>query len=228
MLMRTIIYCGPSLSRTRLNEITDADIAPPIRRGDLESNGGYEVYVILDGEFSQSLSVSPKEILQVLDRGKVVIGAASMGALRAAEMAPCGMIGVGWIYERFAAAAVRREDDVALAYSPLDGAPCSVPMVNIEYWTETLEAKGHLSRKERAVAVRAARRVFFADRTKARLMSALEQALGRDRLDSLLDLTGGEIPDIKAADAELAIRFAANLRTETSSSEQSRTLEISA
>src|SRR4051812_39325726 len=126
--MKTVIFCGPSLDRSKLRRITQADVADPIRRGDLANWIDHEVLVILDGEFAQSLSVSPKEILRALDAGKTVIGAASMGALRAAELAPYGMIGIGWIYNRFVHASVRREDDVALTYSPLDFSPHTVPM----------------------------------------------------------------------------------------------------
>jgi TfuA protein len=48
----------------------------------LERFEHFDRFLILDGEFAQNLSVSPKEILRLLDAGKEVVGAASMGALR--------------------------------------------------------------------------------------------------------------------------------------------------
>jgi hypothetical protein len=206
--MKTVVFCGPSLDRSTLERITRADIAAPIRRGDLETWREHDVFVILDGEFAQSLSVSPKEILRALDAGKTVIGAASMGALRAAELAAYGMIGIGWIYDRFVRASVRREDDVALTYSPVDFVPHTVPMVNVEYWLAGLYADGDVSRQERAIAARRARRIFYADRTEKRLLAALEETLGRTRLTALLQKTEGTIPDIKSIDAEQAVLFA--------------------
>jgi hypothetical protein len=103
--MKTIIFAGPSISHQQLADMTTADLAPPIRRGDIARFADYDLFVIIDGEFGQNLSVSPKEILGVLKMQKVVLGASSMGALRASELDTCGMIGVGWVYEHFASAA---------------------------------------------------------------------------------------------------------------------------
>jgi len=220
--MKTVIFCGPSLARSTLERITRADIADPIRRGDLERWLEHDLFVILDGEFAQSLSVSPKEILRALDAGRTVIGAASMGALRAAELSSYGMIGIGWIYNRFARASVRREDDVALTYSPVDFVPHTVPMVNVEYWLADLYARGEISRQERAVLARRARKIFFAERTEQRLMARLAEALSATRLARLLQATDGQIPDIKSIDAEQAVVFADRLARASASHSSSR------
>jgi len=220
--MKTVIFCGPSLPRSTLERITRADIADPIRRGDLERWLEHDLFVILDGEFAQSLSVSPKEILRALDAGRTVIGAASMGALRAAELSSYGMIGIGWIYNRFARASVRREDDVALTYSPVDFVPHTVPMVNVEYWLADLYARGEISRQERAVLARRARKLFFAERTEQKLMARLAEALGATRLARLLQATDGQIPDIKSIDAEQAVVFADRLARASASHSSSR------
>ncbi len=213
--MKSVVFCGPSLDRSTLTRMTRADIADPIRRGDLDKWMQHDVFVILDGEFAQSLSVSPKEILRALDAGKTVIGASSMGALRAAELSGYGMIGIGWIYNRFVHAAVRREDDVALTYSPVDFAPHTVPMVNVEYWLEHLCADGAISRRERAAIARRARTIFYAERTETKLLAGLEQMLGHSRLTTLLQKTAGRITDIKSLDAEQAVVFADRLARES-------------
>ena len=54
-----------------------------MRRGDLLECSPGRMVVIIDGEFGQKFSVSPKEILRLLDQRTCVIGASSMGALRA-------------------------------------------------------------------------------------------------------------------------------------------------
>ena len=122
----------------------------PLRSGAATSTRWthHDVIVILDGEFGQSLSVSPKEILAVLERGKTVIGASSMGALRASELDRHGMIGIGWVYEHFRRSAVRRDADVALVYAPFDFKPMTVPMVDVEYWMEHALAAGSIMPKE--------------------------------------------------------------------------------
>ena len=57
--------------------------------------------LIIDGLFDQQLAVWHKEILWALAQGVRVYGAASMGALRAAELAAFGMVGVGAIFQAF-------------------------------------------------------------------------------------------------------------------------------
>src|SRR3979411_959136 len=139
--MKTIVFSGPSIAEAEVHRVAFPH-APPIKRGDLAAVDDYDVIVILDGEFGQNMSVSPKEILAVLDKGKAVIGAASMGALRASGLDRCGMIGVGWVYDYFRRSAVRRDADVALVYSPFDFKPMTVPMVDTESSVERAQAGG--------------------------------------------------------------------------------------
>jgi TfuA protein len=194
------------------------DIAPPIRRGDIDRFFSYDLFVIIDGEFGQNLSVSPKEILSVLNAKKIVIGASSMGALRASELDTCGMIGVGWVYEHFASAAIRRDDEVALAYSPLDLSPITVPTIDIEYWTTLLWEGGLISAKKKKIICQATRKIFYAERTESRLTRELERTIGPTRLRHLLTHTSGVLPNIKYLDAIRAVeleRSACNLLTRT-------------
>jgi hypothetical protein len=209
--MKTIVFSGPSIAGAEVHRLAACTHAPPIKRGDLAAVDDYDVFVILDGEFGQNMSVSPKEILAVLDRGKTVIGAASMGALRASELDRNGMIGVGWVYDHFRRSAVRRDADVALVYSPFDFKPMTVPMVDLEYWMEQTSAAGLISNKERALLLKLARNIFFAERTADRLMGALRHAIGGDTLDSLLAFSGGTIPNVKSIDAAEAVRLGASL-----------------
>ena len=209
--MKTIVFFGPSIAESEVRKLAAVTHAPPIKRGDLAAVDDYDVIVILDGEFGQNMSVSPKEILAVLESGKTVIGASSMGALRASELDRSGMIGVGWVYEYFRRGAVRRDADVALVYSPFDYKPMTVPMVDVEYWMEQVFAAGLIRGKERAALLKAARTLFFADRTPERLTDALRRAIGSDALDSLLVSSGGTIPNVKSVDAAEAVRLGASL-----------------
>ena len=206
-----MVFCGPSIAETEVQRLAPCICAPPIKRGDLAAAGDYDVVVILDGEFGQNLSVTPKEILAVLDRGTTVIGAASMGALRASELDRSGMIGVGWVYDYFRRCAVRRDADVALVYSPFDFKPITVPMVDLEYWMERASAAGLIAGRERALLLKLARTIFFADRTPDRVLDELRRAVGGDRLNSLLAFSGGTIPSVKAVDAAEAVRLGATL-----------------
>ena len=210
--MKTIVFSGPSIAESEVRRLAPVTHAPPVKRGDLAAADDYDILVILDGEFGQNLSVSPKEILAVLERGKTVIGAASMGALRASELDRSGMIGVGWVYHYFRRCAVRRDADVALVYSAFDFMPMTVPIVDLEYWMQQACAAGLIGNRESSLLLKIARKIFFADRTPERLMTALRGALGGGTIDSLLAFSGGTIPNVKSADAAEAVRLAASLQ----------------
>jgi hypothetical protein len=209
--MKTLIFYGPSITACEVTRLTTATHAPPIKRGDLDAIDDHAVIVILDGEFGQNFSVSPKEILRAIERGKIVIGASSMGALRASELDRSGMIGIGWVYNHFRGCAVRRDDDVALVYCPFELKPMTVPVIDVEYWVSLLLADGHITRKDKARFVRVARSIFFSDRTEERLIEAFRHAFGAQRVDWLLKATGGGMPNIKALDAQAAIHLANSL-----------------
>lgn len=209
--MEAIVFYGPSISAAELDGLMPATHAPPIRRGDLDAVGHHDVIVILDGEFGQNFSVSPKEILAVIEQGKTVIGASSMGALRASELDRHGMIGIGWVYEYFRRSEVRRDADVALVYAPFDFKPMTVPMVDVEYWMKQALAAGLIADQQRTTALKAARKIFFAERTSEKLLDALRDAIGAPLLALLLEQSGGTIPNVKRADAVEAVCFAASL-----------------
>jgi TfuA protein len=210
--MKTIVFSGPSIAEAEVRRLAAVSHAPPVKRGDLAAVADYDIFVIIDGEFGQNLSVSPKEILAVLECGKTVIGAASMGALRASELDRSGMIGVGWVYQYFRRCAVRRDADVALVYSPFDFKPMTVPVVDLEYWMEQAGAAGLIDRRGRSRLLKIARNIFFADRTPKRLMEALRDAFDNDMIDSLLAFSGGTIPNVKSADAAEAVSLGASLQ----------------
>jgi hypothetical protein len=214
--MRPIVYLGPSLPCAEARQLIDAEFRPPVRRGDLAAEESGRVIVILDGEFGQSLSVSPKEILARTDRGFRVVGASSMGALRAAELAAFGVEGYGWIFEGYRTGRIVGDDEVALMYSPPCGPALTVPLVNVRYWLDRVLAEGVIDDSTRRRVFRRARAIYFGDRTPARLLQELRQLLGAAALQSLLASAGGAIPDVKAEDARLALRtVAATLRDGT-------------
>ncbi|MFF3729381.1 TfuA-like protein [Streptomyces sp. NPDC002476] len=95
-------------------------LLPPVAAGDLLAlplTDG-DVVGIVDGYFHQVRAVPHKEILAVLDRGAEVLGAASMGALRAAELDAFGMRGVGRVYQDYRDGRIEADDEVALLHGP--------------------------------------------------------------------------------------------------------------
>jgi hypothetical protein len=146
-----LVYLGPSLPWTKAREILPgATYRPPARQGDIVTdvvNLSPERIILIDGEFRNNLSVWHKEIVYALQYPGVqaVYGAASMGALRAAELDFLGMVGIGKIYEWYRDEVTEDDSEVALSYAVRDGpdGPLfylnSIPLVDIRAGVEHYE-----------------------------------------------------------------------------------------
>src|SRR5690606_24320898 len=122
---------------------------------------------LVDGHYQQVGAVWHKEILHALSAGAAVFGAASMGALRAAECEAFGMVPVGAIARRYCAGALYDDADVALTNGPaeLGFPPLTEPMVDVEATLAHLTSHGLVTPAQARAISAAARAVFFADRT---------------------------------------------------------------
>ena len=76
---------------------------------------------LIDGVFERVLPVWHKEILWAMTQGIHVFGAASMGALRAAELHAFGMVGVGRIFADYRDGVLEADDEVAVLHGPGGG-----------------------------------------------------------------------------------------------------------
>lgn len=133
------VYAGLSLDAvTARRALPTAGIADPIRRGDLyrDYERGTRCFLVIDGEFDQSWAVSAGEILDVLRAGAVVFGSSSIGALRAAEVAPYGMVGVGRIFELVRASPVFMDDWLGHLFDPFTMRPATLPFVEVLFALE--------------------------------------------------------------------------------------------
>src|SRR5207248_1241809 len=116
--MTTIVFVGPTLSAEEVRaRLPGAIVRPPAAVGDILRARATRI-ALIDGYFERMAAVWHKEILIAMERGTAVWGAASMGALRAAELARFGMIGVGAIYRAFARGELEADDEVAVAHLP--------------------------------------------------------------------------------------------------------------
>ena len=118
---------------------------------------------IIDGVFAQDLAISPREIREAISRGVVVYGAASMGALRAAEIPQ--MVGVGRIYDLYRDGALERDDEVAVLFDPDTDVPVTVPLVNVRYAVDRLVRSATVSREAGAALTAAAEQLHYTQRT---------------------------------------------------------------
>jgi len=204
------IYLGPSLNRAEAQSVLNANYLPPICRGDLAKlPDGTRVVGIIDGEFFQNLAVSPKEVVAALDRGIHVFGAASMGALRAAETYRFGTVGVGEVFRMYRDGVLDGDDEVALAYDRESYTHFSEPLVNIRRALEMALAAGVIDEVEMNRLIQRMKALYFPDRSYRALLKLCP---------SLGDFfRASPPPDVKRDDArELLFAIKNSLESQTS------------
>lgn len=135
MSSQVIAFLGPTLPTAEARQHLDADYRPPVAQGDVlrAVTERPAAILLIDGYFANMPSVWHKEVLFALKEGIPVLGAASMGALRAAELHSFGMTGVGDIFEAYLDGRLEDDDEVAIIHGPAElGYPAlSEAMVNI-------------------------------------------------------------------------------------------------
>lgn len=197
-----ILFAGPSLPDAAALAGDAITVRPPAVLGDVLAaiREGATAIGIVDGNFEHVAPVWHKEILYALDQGVAVLGAASMGALRAAECDAFGMVGIGRIYEDYACGRRMDDADVALLHGPAElGYPAlSLPLVNVEATLDRLEAEGTVDKHRISMLRAAAAGLFYKERTWPAIIERIETAQERK---SLLQLFLATAVDQKRADA---------------------------
>ncbi len=206
MSKRIFIFIGPTISEAECRTHLDATYLPPVSQGDVASLLRFhpDAIGIVDGYFDQVPSVWHKEILLALSKGVRVVGAASMGALRAAELHPFGMEGVGKIFEWYRDGVIDADDEVALRHAPaeLDYVPLSDALVNIRATLEAACNDGAASPSTCETLIRLARAMPYWKRTfKSVLEAGLQSGLGGEALLTLKTYVERKRVDQKKEDA---------------------------
>lgn len=120
-MSKPIIFLGPSLSREKAKDILEADYRPPAKKGDLlrlaDLTKDITMVGLVDGFFLQDYPPTPIEVYQLATKkNMLLVGAASLGALRAVELEKFGMIGIGKIFELYKTGKIDADDEVAVTF----------------------------------------------------------------------------------------------------------------
>jgi hypothetical protein len=209
--MNDLVFVGPTLRVADVRSLLPhAVLAPPVACGDLlrivRTRRRIDRVAIVDGYFEGPAAVWHKEILLALERGIAVYGAASMGALRAAELAPFGMIGVGAIYRAYRRGELVADDEVAVGHGPaeLGYAPFGEPFVNIRFALAKAARAGVVTGRTAARLLELARARHYRERAWPGLLD--DGARAGLPAAQLAALASWPKPDQKAADARALLR----------------------
>jgi len=214
-----VVFLGPSLSREQAQRIyPDAIYLPPARMGDLVSAvRRYRPHAIalIDGSFFQSMATYHKEIIEALHEGIWVIGASSMGALRAAECSAFGMIGVGQVHQAYATGIYEDDDEVALSHvdGNFDFRPVTDALVDIRASLQAAAEAGVIDEPEHRELVAMQKARWFMERhllesvSDARTLSTMDAG----RVAQLDVFLRSNRVSVKEADAREALRVLRDL-----------------
>ena len=214
--MTTVIFVGPTLPAAEVaRRMPGAEVRPPVAVGDvlrLSRKRGLTRIAIIDGYFERMAAIWHKEILVALSRGIAVWGAASMGALRAAELAPFGMVGVGTIYRAYAAGQLVADDEVAVAHLPAEYAYAATSDALVDLRDGL--ARAAITERTRDALITLAQARFYRERSWAQLIAdGREAGLPQRQLDAVAAWRAAHPKHSrKAEDARLLLRRMATTR----------------
>lgn len=185
--MNAIVFVGPTLHGSTQEWPQGIERRPPAVLGDIACavRERPKAIGLIDGRFGDAPSVWHRELLEAIDCGIAVYGAASLGAIRAAELHEFGMIGIGAVFESYRSGAITRDDAVLVMQAPseLGAAPITVALVDAEATIRSMP----LSKTFKLELLRIARRTSYATRTWRSIASAVHEELSkRSAVEQLL------------------------------------------
>jgi hypothetical protein len=204
---KIVVFMGPSLPLDAAKKILIADYRPPVARGDVAILLQDPPYIIgiIDGVFHQQPAVSHREILQALEAGVTVVGGASMGALRGAELDNEGMKGIGIVYQYYKDGIIESDDDVAIVFNPETYEQLSDPLVSMRYNFQRAEQDGIISHGDFLTLYNTAKAIFYPQRTYSKVF--MESGLDQTKIDSLQSFLKHKGFDIKTEDAKAVLEY---------------------
>ncbi|MER8423029.1 TfuA-like protein [Mesorhizobium sp. M1403] len=164
--------------------------------------------VIIDGAFQAEPAVRHKEILWAISQAIPVIGAGSMGALRAAELYPY-MHGVGLIYRWYRRFALLPDDALAVLYGPkaVNFSPLTHALVDLRMTIRAAWRRNLISTDLSGKLENVARNLNFRERTLSRMVrEALPEASDHD-FEVCRQILAGAFVQQKKRDALSALQF---------------------
>jgi len=171
-----VAFLGPSLPADRALALGPLTLRPPARAGDVHAvlSARPLAIALVDGLFDAAPSVWHHELLAAQAAGVQVFGGGSMGALRAAELAGHGVVGVGRIFAGYRDGTLTGDDEVALLHAGAADRfrPLTVPLVDVRRAVAEARAAGLVTARQATGLVAAATALFYQDRSWGRLVEA--------------------------------------------------------
>jgi TfuA protein len=165
-MSKPIIFIGPSLCPEKARKILEADYRPPAKKGDLLRLAGLETIVnivgLVDGLFLQDYPPTPIEVYQLaIKKNMILVGGASLGALRAVELEKFGMVGIGKIFELYKKGKIHADDEVAVTFSEDRQVLQSEAMIDIRFNLFLAQRKKIIDEVTKRTIAKVAKSTYF-------------------------------------------------------------------
>jgi TfuA protein len=177
---KPIVYLGPTLSRAEAIKILDADYRDPAKKGDflmLSRDSDEKKYVgFVDGVFLHDYPPSPIEVYHLATRKNIeLIGASSLGALRAVELEKFGMKGIGKIFQLYKNGIINADDEVAVTFVRENNILQSEAMIDIRFNLFLAYKKGVITNQTKKRFAKIAKNIYFPFRNYADILKLTQQ-----------------------------------------------------
>jgi YcaO-like protein with predicted kinase domain len=192
-----VLFAGPSIHGLEVD--ASIEVRPPAACGDLAALLAFPPRTVglIDGVFRTCRTVWHKEILGLLAAGFRVVGGASLGAVRAAELDGFGMEGVGQIYEAYRGGTLVRDDAVLFLHAPAELGYIALTIALVD--AETTLANLDICKSDRRMMQRIVRTTDYTDRTWPHCLALFADRTGREFPLSANELE--QFPSIKQQDS---------------------------
>jgi hypothetical protein len=208
-----VVFLGPSLPAGEARRLLSCHVLPPARRGDVWRALALKprAIVLLDGVGEAQPPVWHQELLGAVEAGVAVFGGAGQGALRAAELADQGVVGVGQIFEWYRTRMLVDDSEVALRHAGSEQGyrPLTVPMVNVRHVVAQARAARVLNARQARGMVTVAERLFYAERTWRRILESVRPSWPAATWGGWEGWFSRGVEDLQALDAQACLRAAA-------------------
>ncbi len=213
-----IVYLGPTLSREEASKILDADYRDPAKKGDflrLAHTSDEKRYVgFIDGVFLHDYPPSPIEVYHLATRKNIeLVGASSLGALRAVELEKFGMKGIGKIFQLYKNGIINADDEVAVTFVRGKNILQSEAMIDIRFNLFLAYKKGIISRQTKKRFVKVAKNIYFPFRNYDDIITLTQKSFPSvyDELENFRNYILKNRDSLKARDAIKLLKYLKNI-----------------
>lgn len=210
-----VVFIGSTLKQSEAKRILPAAYyMPPAQCGDILqiTRLNPRIIVLIDGRFENCAAPWHKEILFALEKGMIVIGASSMGALRARELNSFGMLGTGEIVDAYSKTLIDDDEVAVLHDCEAEFDSSTVAMVNIRASIRLSMRQGIIEQETAMILENAAKKLFFTTRTLSTILKkSLEDGANTNQVKIFHDwIRKYNWLDIKKQDAIELLRAISN------------------